>query len=72
MNHVFDRFYRSQKTSNNVKGTGLGLFLCKAIIEAHGGKIYVENRTDRTGAVFTFSLPLESSDEEKSQVINIS
>lgn len=72
LNHVFDRFYRSQKTSNNVKGTGLGLFLCKAIIEAHGGKIYVENRTDRTGAVFTFSLPLESSDEEKSQVINIS
>lgn len=72
LNHVFDRFYRSKKTSNSVKGTGLGLFLCKAIIEAHGGRISVENRQDRSGAVFTFSLPLENKEEGKSQVIDLS
>ena len=69
--HVFDRFYRSRRTSNSVKGTGLGLFLCKAIIEAHGGKIRVDNRTDRSGAVFTFSLPLSEQVNEKSQVIDL-
>ena len=55
-----------------MKGTGLGLFLCKAIIEAHGGRISVENRQDRSGAVFTFSLPLENKEEGKSQVIDLS
>lgn len=70
--HVFDRFYRSKKTSNTVKGTGLGLFLCKAIIEAHGGRIMVENREDMSGAVFTFSLPIENKDTDKSQVIDLS
>lgn len=69
--HVFDRFYRSRKTSNSVKGTGLGLFLSKAIMEAHDGKIRVDNRSDRSGAVFTISLPLSSRQNEKSQVIDL-
>ena len=70
--HVFDRFYRSKKTSNSVKGTGLGLFLSKAIIEAHGGKIRVDNRTDTHGAVFTFKLPITNIDIPKRQVIDLS
>ena len=70
--HVFDRFYRSKKTSNSVKGTGLGLFLCKAIIEAHGGEMRVDNRSDRSGAAFSFSLPIQLSKEEKSQLIDLS
>jgi signal transduction histidine kinase len=40
------------------KGTGLGLFISKSIIEAHGGKIWAENNTDDKGATFTFTLPL--------------
>ena len=70
--HVFDRFYRSKKTSNSVKGTGLGLFLCKAIVEAHGGRIYAENRKERSGAVFTFRLPLSEEQLHKSQMIDLS
>ena len=70
--HVFDRFYRSKKSSNSVKGTGLGLFLSKAIVEAHGGKISVENRTDRSGAIFTFSLPLSDTRGRNQQVIDFS
>jgi len=39
-------------------GTGLGLFICKSIIEAHGGSIWAQNNSDGNGATFTFTLPL--------------
>jgi two-component system sensor histidine kinase VicK len=44
--------------SKSVTGTGLGLFISKAIVEAHGGKIWAQNNTDGKGATFAFSLPL--------------
>ena len=40
------------------RGTGLGLFLAKNIVEAHGGKVWAENNKDGKGATFTFTLPL--------------
>jgi signal transduction histidine kinase len=42
-------------------GTGLGLFISKSIIEAHGGKIRAENNSDGVGATFSFSLPLDEN-----------
>jgi signal transduction histidine kinase len=39
-------------------GSGLGLFISKGIIEAHGGKIWAENNADGRGATFSFSLPI--------------
>ena len=47
--------------SKSYKGTGLGLFISKGIIEAHGGKIWGENNPDGRGATFSFSLPLEEN-----------
>ena len=44
-------------TSKSYKGTGLGLFISKGIIETHGGKIWGENNSDGIGANFSFSLP---------------
>jgi signal transduction histidine kinase len=44
--------------SKSEKGTGLGLFLAKNIVEAHGGKIWAENNSDGKGATFAFSMPI--------------
>lgn len=55
MPNLFSKFVT---TSNN--GTGLGLFISKGIIEAHGGRIWAENNPDGIGASFSFSLPINS------------
>lgn len=55
--HLFERFYQSY-SNRQAKGTGLGLYLSRQIIESHGGKIWAEQRSPR-GAIFTFCLPLE-------------
>lgn len=52
---VFDKFYRIQHP-NSASGTGMGLAICKGIIEAHGGHIYAENRKGG-GSIFRFTLP---------------
>ncbi len=54
--HVFDRFYRATEAAKNTKGAGLGLFLTKAIVEAHGGSIWIDPEAGK-GARFCFSLP---------------
>ena len=53
MPRLFTKF-----TSRSFQGTGLGLYICKSIVEAHGGKIWAENNKDGIGATFSFSLPL--------------
>ena len=54
--YVFGRFYRSDKAVRKTKGAGLGLYLAKAIVEAHGGRIWVDSQTG-SGARICFSLP---------------
>ena len=54
---VFERFFRSEKAvEGQIPGTGLGLFIAKAIVEAHGGQIHAESR-DGGGATFVIDLP---------------
>lgn len=63
IHHVFDYFYRAEKSrSRSYGGAGLGLSICKKIIEKHGGNIRVESKI-HTETVFTFSLPLYNNDK---------
>jgi two-component system, OmpR family, sensor histidine kinase VicK len=55
---ILPRLFTKFATKSQTGGTGLGLFICKGIIEAHGGKIWAENNADGKGAIFTFSLPI--------------
>lgn len=52
---LFDKFI-----TGSPSGTGLGLYICKNIIEAHGGSIWAENNDENKGATFTFTLPMVS------------
>lgn len=54
--YIFDRFYRATEASRKTKGAGLGLFLSRAVVEAHGGRIWVDPMPDQ-GARICFSLP---------------
>ncbi|HZB16357.1 MAG TPA: HAMP domain-containing sensor histidine kinase [Nitrososphaeraceae archaeon] len=55
---ILPRLFTKFATKSD-KGTGLGLFISKSIIEAHGGKIWAENNPDGKGATFAFSLPID-------------
>ena len=54
--HVFDRFYRSEEATRTTQGAGLGLFLARAVVEAHRGQIWVDPEPG-AGARICFSLP---------------
>ncbi len=57
---IFDKFYRSRHHLMESSGTGMGLAICRAIAEAHGGTISVTSQVGQ-GSVFTFTLPIASS-----------
>ncbi len=58
LEHIFDKFYRAQKTDQVRAGTGLGLAISRGFVEAMRGTIVAANRSDRSGAIFTINLPI--------------
>jgi signal transduction histidine kinase len=63
MKKMFD-ISQTQTTlgTNNEKGTGLGLMICKELVEKHGGKIWVESKLGN-GTTFKFSIPISNQKE---------
>lgn len=58
---LFDEFTRDQRVMHTIRGTGLGLYIAKRIIEAHGGTAHAESDGEGKGSRFILSLPLEQS-----------
>lgn len=64
VSNLFQKFYRSHRSRETVAGTGIGLYISKAIVESHGGSISVRSEEGR-GSTFTVSIPTYASVAEK-------
>lgn len=64
VSNLFHKFYRSHRSRETVAGTGIGLYICKAIVESHGGTISVKS-VEGQGSTFSFTLPIYATVAEK-------
>lgn len=64
MGNLFTKFYRSHRSRQQVSGTGLGLYICKAIVESHGGSIWVRSK-EGEGSTFGFTMPVFATVADK-------
>ena len=58
MEHIFDEFYKADQSRHDLNSSGLGLTICRRIIEKHGGGIWVESEGLEKGTTFSFTIPL--------------
>jgi two-component system sensor histidine kinase KdpD len=64
LERIFDKFYRVLGSAREVGGTGVGLAVCRGLVEAHHGRIWAENRNGG-GSIFRFTLPLQNAPDHK-------
>jgi signal transduction histidine kinase len=57
LKQIFERFYRAPDKHSTAKGTGLGLFIVRSIVERHGGKVFAESAGEGKGSAFVVQLP---------------
>ena len=64
LSHIFDEFYRVEQPRDETGSTGLGLSICKRIVERHGGRIWAESPGLGKGSTVRFTLPLVEGHSE--------
>jgi signal transduction histidine kinase len=69
ISNLFQKFYRSHRSRETVAGTGIGLYICKAIVESHGGTISIQSEEGK-GSTFTVSIPIYATIAEKLKASN--
>lgn len=69
VSNLFQKFYRSHRSRETVAGTGIGLYISKAIVESHGGKIGVRS-IDGKGSTFIVSIPIYATVADKLQSVD--
>ena len=65
---IFDMFYRVRTPGENIRGTGLGLYIVKSVVNAHGGKISVESPGPGKGCTFRITLPLPGGQQQRGEL----
>src|SRR5262249_40822839 len=71
LERIFDKFYRARKGDQVRAGTGLGLAISRGFTEAMHGRIAAANRPDRSGAVFTITLPIPVPTAHQAQAVSL-
>ena len=61
---LFDRFYRAEATASGAQGLGLGLYISRSLVQAHGGRMWAESTPGR-GSTFVFTLPYGGPEDEE-------
>ena len=64
LSHMFDEFYKADEARHDFDSSGLGIPICKRIVEKHGGKIWAESKGEGKGMTMLFTLPISSERQE--------
>jgi PAS domain S-box-containing protein len=68
MKHAFEEFYKADGSRHDLQSTGLGLAICKRIVEKHGGRIWLESKGIGLGTSVFFTVPCDSDEKSKGDV----
>jgi PAS domain S-box-containing protein len=68
LSHMFDEFYKADEARHDFDSSGLGLAICKRIVEKHGGKIWAESQGEGKGTTMFFTLPMSSKKADDGKI----